>query len=205
MLQPFFNGREELTIWNDACVARGERAVIPLDLRQRVLSMAHEGHFGVVKTKQRCRSSVWWPKLDHQIEEFIKDCEACVLSEKSGHPRPGPLQAILWPREPWSKLQVDIVGELYSAPVTHKYIIVVHDLHSKWLEVKACSHVDSKEVIVFLCDLFVRWGLPRVLITDINSGLMTLQHFFQVREYSTHAQLFIILKAMAEWSGLTKS
>ena len=26
--------------------------------------------------------------------------------------------------------------------------------------------MDSKEVIVFLCDLFVRWGLPRVVITD---------------------------------------
>ena len=131
MLQPFFNVREELTIWNDVCVAIGERSVIPSALRQRVLSMAHEGHLGVVKTKQRCRSSIWWPEVDHQIEEFIKDCEACVLSGKSGHPRPGPLQAIPWPREPWSKLQVDIVGELYSAPVTHKYLIVVHDLHSK--------------------------------------------------------------------------
>ena len=148
------------------CVARGERAVIPSALRQRVLSMAHEGRLGVVKTKQCCRSSVWWPKLDHHIEEFIKDCEACVVSGKSGHPRPGPLQAIPWPREPWTKLQVDIVGELYSAPVTHKYLIVVYGLHSKWPEVKACSHVDSKEVIVFLCDLFVRWGLPRVVITD---------------------------------------
>ena len=26
--------------------------------------------------------------------------------------------------------------------------------------------MDSKEVIVLLCDLFVRWGLPRVVITD---------------------------------------
>ena len=40
MLQAFFNVREQLTIWNDACVARGERDVIPSALRQRVLSMA---------------------------------------------------------------------------------------------------------------------------------------------------------------------
>ena len=53
MLQPFFNVREELTIWNDVCVARGERAVIPSALRQRVLSMAHKRHLGVVKTRQR--------------------------------------------------------------------------------------------------------------------------------------------------------
>ena len=92
MSQPFFNIREELSSWNDACVARGERAVVPSALRQRVLCKAHEGHLGVVKTKQLCRSSVWWPRLDHQIEEFSKDCEACVLSGKSGHSRPGPLQ-----------------------------------------------------------------------------------------------------------------
>ena len=71
---------------------------------------------------------------------------------------------------------MDIVGGLYSAPVTHKYLIVVHDLHSKWPEVKACSHVDSKEVIVFLCDLLVRWGLPRVVITD-NGPQFRSHHF----------------------------
>ena len=60
-LRPFYNVHNELSVWSDVCLAQGERAVIPASLRMRVLSLAHKGHLGIVKTKQRCRESVWWP------------------------------------------------------------------------------------------------------------------------------------------------
>ncbi|RUA05255.1 MAG: hypothetical protein DSY43_04955 [Gammaproteobacteria bacterium] len=40
-------------------VLRGTRLVMPAKLRNRVLKLAHEGHQGVVKTKQRLCSKVW--------------------------------------------------------------------------------------------------------------------------------------------------
>lgn len=53
-LTRFSRVRTELTCWGESCIARGHRAVIPLPLRGRVLSMAHKGHVGILKLKQRC-------------------------------------------------------------------------------------------------------------------------------------------------------
>jgi len=40
----------------DGVLLRGSRIVIPVTLREHVLKLAHEGHQGIVKTKQRLRS-----------------------------------------------------------------------------------------------------------------------------------------------------
>lgn len=39
---------------------RGERIVIPEELRRRTLELAHEGHPGMVVMKRRLRQKVWW-------------------------------------------------------------------------------------------------------------------------------------------------
>lgn len=79
-LTPYFRIREQLTCWNDTCMARGLCTVVPSSLRARVLAMAHEGHLGIVKLKQRCRDTVWWPGIDRDVETMVKDCTACLLS-----------------------------------------------------------------------------------------------------------------------------
>ena len=48
---------------------RGTRIVVPRNLRRRVLGLAHEGHQGIVKTKGRLRSKVWWPGIDKEAEK----------------------------------------------------------------------------------------------------------------------------------------
>ncbi len=117
------------------CLARGHRAVVPESLRSRVLQMAHEGHLGVVKVKQRCRDTVWWPHIDPDVEELVRNCACCLLSGKTGQPATAPLTSTPWPFSPWEHIQVDLCGELHGAPAHARYLLVVHDLHSKWPEV----------------------------------------------------------------------
>ncbi|PFX28921.1 Uncharacterized protein K02A2.6 [Stylophora pistillata] len=61
----------------------GTRIVIPSKLRPRVLSLAHEGHPGIVSMKQRLRSKVWWPGIDREAEKFYKTCDGCQLENLS--------------------------------------------------------------------------------------------------------------------------
>ena len=100
LLWPFYQIRDELSVWNDSCLARGERAVISASLQQKVFSMAHESHSGMVKTKQTCRNSVWWPGIDKQIEDHFRSCEACIQSGKSIKPTKSPLNPVKWPKQP---------------------------------------------------------------------------------------------------------
>ncbi|KAI7809155.1 hypothetical protein IRJ41_000814, partial [Triplophysa rosa] len=79
--------------------------------------MAHEGHLGIVKLKQRCRDLVWWPGIDRDIEGLVRDCEPYLLSGKSGQPVPTPLQPVPWPSRPWEHLQLDILVDRFSKAV----------------------------------------------------------------------------------------
>uniref|UniRef100_A0A3B3DB63 Gypsy retrotransposon integrase-like protein 1 n=1 Tax=Oryzias melastigma TaxID=30732 RepID=A0A3B3DB63_ORYME len=165
-LLPYHRFRDELSCWGTVCLARGHRTVVPETLRSRVLHMAHEGHLGVVKVKQRCRDTVWWPRIDSDVEELVRNCACCLLSGRTGQPATAPLNPAPWPSSPWEHIQIDLCGELHGAPAHARYLLVVHDLHSKWPEVFQLSSVTTHTIIGRLEELFGRWGLPSVVTTD---------------------------------------
>ncbi|XP_043239605.1 uncharacterized protein LOC122390579 [Amphibalanus amphitrite] len=67
-LQPFFRCRDELAVVDDI-ILRGGRVLVPTALRTRLVELAHEGHQGMVRTKQRLRDLYWWPGMDRAVEE----------------------------------------------------------------------------------------------------------------------------------------
>lgn len=137
--------------------------------------MAHEGHLGIVRLKQRCRDLVWWPGLDKDIEQLVRDCAPCLVSGKTGSPVPVPLGSLPWPTQPWDHIQLDICGELHDVPHHLRFLVVVYDLHSKWPEVTSVGSVTSSSIIDFLELLFARWGLPRTLTTDNGPQLVSAE------------------------------
>uniref|UniRef100_A0A1I8JB15 ANK_REP_REGION domain-containing protein n=1 Tax=Macrostomum lignano TaxID=282301 RepID=A0A1I8JB15_9PLAT len=75
-LQPYVKVREHLRIWQDGpCLAFQDRAIIPQDLRGELLEFAYAGHPGVVRTKQQLREFAWWPRMEADVETFVRDCE----------------------------------------------------------------------------------------------------------------------------------
>ncbi|OCT85606.1 hypothetical protein XELAEV_18023777mg [Xenopus laevis] len=114
--QSYYQVRTELSPWKDVCLVRGHRAVILTAPRPAVLRMAHEGHLGVVRTKQLCREAVWWPGIDNQIETLIRNCEPCLLSGKNLKKTAAPLQARPFFQAPWDTIQLDICREIIIAP-----------------------------------------------------------------------------------------
>eukprot|EP00063_Salmo_salar_P068290 XP_014043125.1 PREDICTED: uncharacterized protein K02A2.6-like [Salmo salar] len=139
--------------------------------------MAHEGHLGIVKVKQRCRDLVWWPGIDHDIEALVRDCAACLLSGKTGQSALPPLQPLAWPSRPWEHIQLDICGEIHGHAVPHhqRFLVVVYDLHSKWPEVVPVGTVTAQAILDILDSLFTRWGLPLTLTTDNGPQLISAE------------------------------
>uniref|UniRef100_A0A672INC6 Gypsy retrotransposon integrase-like protein 1 n=1 Tax=Salarias fasciatus TaxID=181472 RepID=A0A672INC6_SALFA len=128
--------------------------------------MVHDGHLGIVRVKQRCRGLVWWPGIDRDIEDLVRDCAACLTSGKTGPPPSPPRQPVPWPQTPWTHIQVDICGELHGTPHHQRFLLVAYDLHSKWPEVLPAGSVTTTGVIGFLSSLFARWGVPDAITTD---------------------------------------
>ena len=96
----------------DQLLLRASRIVIPQVLREHVLKLADEGHLGIVKTKCRLRSEVWWPKVDADAEKLCNSCHGCqALSENSA---PEPMARAYQPSGPWEDCAADILGPLTS-------------------------------------------------------------------------------------------
>lgn len=93
---------------------------MPHKLQAKVLSTLHEGHLGVVKMK----SYIWWPWLDHQIEDLAKACSGC--QQIQGQPQAAPLHVWEFPTSPCQRVHIDYVG-----PVLDKMLLVVVDAYSK--------------------------------------------------------------------------
>ena len=51
---------------------RGSQIVIPEKMRSKVIEICHEGHMGIVKTKQQpLRSKVQFPGIDKLVENHV--------------------------------------------------------------------------------------------------------------------------------------
>ena len=60
--------------------------------------MAHEGHQGIVRTKQFLTANTWFPGMDKLVEEEIAHCLPCQVMAKS--PQQEPLKPTKLPVEP---------------------------------------------------------------------------------------------------------
>ena len=69
-LSRFQRVKGNLTINDQAnIILRGSCIVIPKNLQERAILITHEGHQGLVKTKQLLRENVWFPKLTMRLRE----------------------------------------------------------------------------------------------------------------------------------------
>ena len=141
-------------------VLSGTRIAIPKKLRPRVLSLAHEGHLGIVGTKQKLRSKVWWPGMEKDAEKRCKTCYGCQLVSRPSSPEP--IRTTPLPTGPRRDLAVDLLGPL----PTGESILVVVDYYSRYYEVDILRSTVAPKIISSLEGMFARHGLPESLTSD---------------------------------------
>ena len=160
LLRSFRLISHELCITDQEILLRGDRIVLPNKLRQQAINLAHEDHAGMVRCKQCLRSKLWWPEMDKQLEEKIRCCHPCQLVGHS--PRPEPVKPTSLPKEPWSKLTIDVCGPF----PTGEQVVVLTDYYSRWPEIKILQSVTSRNILNWLLSVFATHGFP----AEIKSG-----------------------------------
>ena len=173
-------------IKNELCIVgklvlRNTRIVIPTELRQQVLDLAHEGHPGIVKMKSLLRTKVWWPKMDKDVERICRTCHACQVV--GSYSTLEPMSRVEPPTGPWQDLACDLLGPMPSG----EHILVLVDYYSRYVEVAILRSITSESVIKSLEPMFARFGFPHSLKTD-NARYFTSEIFqtFLSRNGVTH-------------------
>lgn len=139
---------------------RNNRIVMPKDLRVKSLELGHEGHPGATIMKRRLRSKLWWPKMDEEIENYVKRCRGCLLVSAADPSQP--LKVHDLPSGPWQQVAIDFMG-----PIDDRYyLLVVIDYFSRFKEVEIMTKTDTKTTIERLEIMFARFGYPTSLRAD---------------------------------------
>ncbi|XP_040072060.1 uncharacterized protein K02A2.6-like [Ixodes scapularis] len=166
-LSPYFVRRHELSV-DQQCVTWGNRVIVPRRLRKQVLALMHEGHPGVTRIKMLARSYVWWPQLTQDIECAVKSCSTCQLTQNAS-PK-APLQTWGWPSRRWQRIHLDF------AFTDNQWLLVLVDVHSKWVEVFVMSSTTAEKTMEKLRSVFAAYGLPEEVVTD-NGPQFTAKNF----------------------------
>jgi hypothetical protein len=94
----------EFTV-HDNLLFKGTRIVIPHSLQNEIVNRVHDGHQGIVKCRERARSSVWWLGLSSQLEAVVKNCQKCI-DNTNEHAEP--LLPIEFSKRPWQNVASDL-------------------------------------------------------------------------------------------------
>lgn len=154
----------------DGVVLRGDRIVVPASLREKVLTLAHEGHQGIVKTKKRLRLKVWWPGIDKEAEVLCRQCLPCQLVNNNDPPTP--INPTKLPQGPWRFCSIDLLGPLPDG----RSVVVIIDYYSRLFETSFLRSTKTEKVIAFLESIFALYGYPEMLRSD-NGPQFVSQEF----------------------------
>ena len=159
-LQPYWTFREELTIEDDLML-KGTRIVIPSKEHQAILKQIHKGHLGLNKCKLRAKETVYWPRLNTELEYLVLNCELCLKYSTAKH-KLEPILALGQevPLCPWTKLATDIfhfegASYLLIVDYTSHYPVVCK------LTSMTGQHIASKFKLI--CS---EYGWPETLVSD---------------------------------------
>ena len=155
-LSKYWSARHCLTVC-DGLLLYETRIVVPKQLQHDTLCKIHKGHQGIERCRLRVSTSVWWPGVSVQTEEFVKKCSTCV---KLTHPANEPMISSKLPKHPWEKIATDLF-ELNK----QTYILFV-DYYSRYPEVIKLNSTTSTSVINSMKSVFSRHGIPRTVISD---------------------------------------
>lgn len=154
------------------------------DQIRQILEQNHDnptaGHLGIKKTLARVGAEYYWPKWRKDVKNYVRSCAKCQ-KYKVPQLKPAGKMYFRRPRGPWYMVSIDLVGPLPRSQRGHRFLIVIQDTFSKWIELSPIGAATAKNVVSRMKDILLRCGAPDVLISD-NGTQFTSKLFRELAE-----------------------
>lgn len=150
--------KDDLTTYGEL-ILRGDRIVIPKELQNRVVELAHSAHQGSTAMKAQLRAKVWFPSMDKAVENLVRGCKPCKMTGVPDSPNP---MARRIPSEPWQDIAIDFKEGLLGG----LSLLVVVCYTTRFIQVEPMKPATAQRVITALLRMFSVLGIPRSITAD---------------------------------------
>ena len=142
----------------------------PRSLQADVLKYLHDnvnaGHLGINKTISRVKRHFYWYRMKESVKLWIRNCTKCGSRKSPVNPPKAGIRSYQV-GAPLDRVCTDILGPFPCLGRGNKYILLVGDYFTRWIEAYAIPDCTAKTVADKLVyEYFCRLGYPLDLHSD---------------------------------------
>ena len=147
-----------------------QQVLAPPSVREEILSQLHDslmsGHLGEKKTRDKVLQRFYWKDIRADVQLWVKRCDVCHKIKAPTKRTRAPL-GDMRTGSPWDRLSTDILGPLPESNRGNKYVMVVTDYFTKWVEIFALPDQTAVTCAnTLLNEVLARYGCPYDIHTD---------------------------------------
>ncbi|KAK8549098.1 hypothetical protein V6N12_061996 [Hibiscus sabdariffa] len=149
---------------------------------QQIIEEVHEGICGThpngfTMARRIMRFGYYWSTMESDCINYARKCHKCQIYADKLHSPPQPLHVMTspWPFSTWG---MDVIGPIFpKASNGHRFIFVIIDYFTKWVEAASFANVTESVICRFIKkEIICRFGLPERIVSDnaknLNSKMM---------------------------------
>lgn len=158
---------------DDGIVYVNNKIYAPLNLRHNIMTLAHDnpaaGHMGPAKTLYNIAKQWFWISMASDVKAYCRQCHECAKVNPAPNKQPNPLGPMPIPERLFERVHIDLL-QLPKTKTGYKYMLVMVDSFSKWIEVAPLPDKTADGVAkAFVDEWICRHGVPDSIFSDHGS------------------------------------
>ena len=150
-----------------------ELLVAPRSMIGDLLRLSHDsiisGHLGPAKTLSKLRQKYYWYQQRKDVDDYVRSCNKCNTHKKNFKNRAG--LGMYHAGVPMERIHIDMLGPFPESPTGNKYILMVVDQFTKWVEGYPTRDQTAETVAAVLStQFFSRFGCPLEIHSDMGKN-----------------------------------
>lgn len=108
----------------------------------------------------------WFSGVRRYVRQHVRACIECLVNKVPGGKKAGLLHPIPVTRRPFERIHVDNLGPFLKSSRGYEYIMVCIDSFTRYVMLYPLKNIKGIATIKAMEDLVLRFGNPRVIVTD---------------------------------------